>query len=105
MKKLLNKFRRWLIKKLGGYTEQYLSPYDNHIVIEESCNIDYFEYKDPEYESYCKKHLVYKLADKLYDEGYITLKEDKLYRYSANAKIIVASIEATRKCNTNENKF
>ena len=96
MKKFFNKFRRWLIVKLGGYTEQYLSPYDSHVVIEESCNIDYFGYdflyKNPEYESIHKKNLAYKLTD-------------KLYRYSANAKIIVASIEVTRKCNTNENKF
>ena len=109
MKKFFNKFRRWLIVKLGGYTEQYLSPYDSHVVIEESCNIDYFGYdflyKNPEYESIHKKNLAYKLTDKLYDEGYITFKEDKLYRYSDNAKIIVASIKVARKCNTNENKF
>ena len=72
MKKLLKKFKNWLIYKLGGYVER------THVVEHHTVtpillfstihNIDRKEYSDDEkYKEYAEKNLISMLADYLYE--------------------------------------
>lgn len=101
MKHLLNKFRRWLIKKLGGgYTIQYNNPYINHVTIEEHAIMNTFGYMDPEYETSFKEHLVYQLAERLYKDGYIDIKKTEMEEYDpATTQMVIASIKVLPKEN------
>lgn len=100
MKKLLNKFRRWLIQKLGGYTDQYISPYSNHVTVEEHAIMDTFGYMDPKYETSFKENLVYQLAERLYKEGYIDFKKTEMAEYDpATTQMVIASIKVLPKEN------
>lgn len=94
MKHLLNKFRRWLIKKLGGYTYQHTSPYSNHVTVEEHAIMSAFGYIDSQYETSFKKNLVYQLAERLFKEGYIDFKKTEMAEYDpATTQMVTASIK------------
>lgn len=94
MKNLLNKFRRWLIKKLGGYTTQYNNPYINHVIVEECAIMDTFDRVYPEYEASFKGELVRQLAERLFKEGYIEFKKTEMVEYdSATTQMVTASIK------------
>lgn len=100
MKNLLNKFRRWLIQKLGGYTDQYISPYSNHVTVEEHAIMDTFGYMDPMYETSFKEHLVCQLAERLYKDGYIDVKKTEMAEYDpAATQMVTASIKVLPKEN------
>ena len=100
VKNLLNKFRRWLIKKLGGYTTQYNSSYSNHVTVEEHAIMNTFDYMDPKYETSFKENLVYQLAERLYKEGYIDFKKTEMAEYDpATTQMIIASIKVLPKEN------
>lgn len=94
VKNLLNKFRRWLIQKLGGYTDQYISPYSNHVTVEEHAIMDAFGYIDSKYETSFKEHLVCQLAERLYKDGYIDVKNIEMAEYNpATTQMVIASIK------------
>lgn len=91
MKTLLNRFRKWLIVKLGGYTSQLT--YSNCVTVEESATIDNYGFANPDYENFFKEHLVNDLSIKLYKCGLIQFYQTPLYDDGNNAKIITASIK------------
>ena len=100
MKNLLNKFRRWLIQKLGGYTEQYISPYSNHVIVEEHAIMDTFGYAGSRYESLFQEELVRQLAERLHKEGYIDIKKTEMAEYDpATTQMVIASIKVLPKEN------
>ena len=100
VKNLLNKFRRWLIKKLGGYTTKYNSPYINHVIVEECAIMDTFGHTHPEYEASFKGELVRQLAERLFKEGYIEFKKTEMVEYDpATTQMVTASIKVFPKEN------
>lgn len=74
MKKIWDKIRKWLIKKLGGYTSQYVTeivrPMIQPTMISAVENIDRrMEREYPNYLEDIKWGLIQKLAREMYDNG------------------------------------
>lgn len=72
LKNLWNRFRHWLIYKLGGYVER-THVVTHHTVIPVTLdrvlvNIELDRYRNsPTYKEYIDRHLIGKLSDYLYD--------------------------------------
>lgn len=98
MKKIFDKTRKWLIKKLGGY--DYDAKMDDFIVTKTmtemvtatAVRIVNPNIIDAELE-YLTREVAYELADKLVDEGLIKISESMIDEHEAR---IFATVKAVK---------
>lgn len=109
MKKLFDRLRRWLIKKLGGYTEQ-LTPIRREIARKTDVQTQEIQVRisferqetdgEEELKQFCENRLMEMMMQKIKDSGFIKWESgvsifgDKV---SASATIVIANAKSLKR--------
>ena len=94
IKKLIDKFRKWLIVKLGGYVYPYSEvKYHKENLTPIAVCASYEQYRDDTIsEEYLKEYLARKIADEIKKQNLYEIENCKRYEYNSiihKMKIIV----------------
>lgn len=101
MKKFFDRLRRWLIKKLGGYTEQYTPPIRREIVRERSVKTHKLVAQtkvrpedlaggEIDYKQYCESALLNQIVVDLQQSGLIIWESSEdIFRQEVNVRATV----------------
>lgn len=104
MKKFFDRLRRWLIKKLGGYTEQF-TPIQREIgrtetihpqKVQAQISVERTDIERSfEFERYCKNRVLELLLQELYQSDFILWeRQDNVYEQKVNVRATLRVVNA-----------
>lgn len=104
MEKFFSHLRRWLIKKLGGYTEQF-TPIQREIGWAETVHPQKIQAQISvpvpgpgsaiDFERYCKNRMLERLLQELYQSGFILWeRQDDIFEQKVNMRATLRVVDA-----------